>query len=205
MNNDLKNYQNKLNKALNTVDQIYIEELYAEILKRINNNGVIYLFGNGGSLANCDHIVGDFRKTIIFGKNTINIQNIGGNSCYLSAASNDLDYSEVYSVLVEKLITKKDLIIFLSGSGNSCNLIKCAKKAFRKKIKQVSISAYNGGELKRIVDIPIHINFPDMEIAEDCQMIIFHNIKQRLVKDLIDDEYVNMNKYKKRINEDLIA
>ena len=205
MENDLSSYQKRLNCALDTLNQKYINLLYDEILLRINSDATIFLFGNGGSLANCNHIVGDYRKTLIFGKQKINIQNIGDNSCYLTAASNDLDYSEIYSILIGQLINKKDFIIYLSGSGNSCNLVKCAQKASRYQIKQASITGYNGGKLKDLVDIPIHINYPDMEIAEDCQMIIFHNLKQRLLLDICNYDSTIMSKYKKRINEDLIA
>ena len=198
-------YTKKLHKALKTIDQNEIDKLYFEINEKINLRGSIYFFGNGGSLANCEHVVGDFRKTLFFGHKGINIQNLGGNLAYLTAVANDLDFSEVFAASINNLVTLDDLIIYFSGSGNSCNLVKCAQAAQKVGIKQASITGYNGGILKEISDISIHINFPDMEIAEDCQLIIFHHIKQRLVDDILENDPALVSKYKKRISEDLIA
>ena len=138
----------------------------------------------------------------------IKIYTHSDNISYLTAASNDLDYNEVYSNLVGTIIDKDDLIIHLSGSGNSLNLIKCANRAKNLNITQVSISGFNGGKIKDIVDTAIHIKYPDMEISEDCQIIIFHYIKQRLVDEFEDkDPYSDhkLTKYQKRVIEDLIA
>ena len=100
------------------------------------------------------------------------------------------------------------LLVYLSGSGNSMNLIKCAIKAKSLGIKQISVTGFNGGKLKNLVDIPIHIKTFDMEIAEDCQINIFHNLKQRLMEKVSKKEgkkNSNMKKYDKRTIEDLIA
>ena len=201
-------YKDSLNKALNSINQENLDVLYKEIKKRLNGSSSIHIIGNGGSAANASHIVGDYKKTFTFMNFKIKINNHSDNICYLTAASNDLDYNEIYSNLVGTLIDKNDLIIYLTGSGNSLNLIKCANKATNLSIKQISISGYNGGKIKDIVDTPIHVNFPDMEISEDCQLIIFHYIKQRLVDEIEEKDPYNGNdlpKYQKRVIEDLIA
>ena len=203
-----KKYKSSLNKALNTIKEDKVEILYQEIKQRLDGSSSIHILGNGGSAANASHIVGDYTKTFAFMKLKIKISNHSDNICYLTAASNDLDYNEIYSNLVGTLIDKNDLIIYLSGSGNSINLIKCANKAKNLNIKQVAISGYNGGKIKDIVDTAIHINYPDMEISEDCQLIIFHYIKQRLVDEYEDNDPYNdhkLPKYQKRVIEDLIA
>ena len=203
-----KKYKHSLNKALNTLDQSAIDFLYYEIKKRINSNSCIHILGNGGSAANASHIVGDYKKTFSLMKLKLSIDDHSDNSCYLTAVSNDLDFNEIYSYLVGLLINKDDLIVYLSGSGNSLNLVKCANKAKDYKIMQVSITGYNGGILKDIVNSSIHINYPDMEIAEDCQLILFHYIKQRLVREIKgQDKKLEdcLPKYQKRIIEDLIA
>lgn len=201
-------YKDSLIKALDSINQEKLDILYKEIRKRLDGSSSIHLIGNGGSAANASHIVGDYKKTFAFMNLKIRINNHADNICYLTAASNDLDYNEIYSNLVGTLIDKNDLIIYLSGSGNSLNLIKCANKACNLNIKQISISGFNGGKIKEIVDTPIHIKYPDMEISEDCQIIIFHYIKQRLVDEIEDkDPYSEhkLPKYQKRVIEDLIA
>lgn len=204
----LSDYKNRLLKALDTLNQKDIDFLYEEIKKRLDGSSTIHILGNGGSAANASHIVGDFTKTFALMNLKIKINSPTDNISYLTAASNDLDYNEIYSTLVGRIIDENDLIVYLTGSGNSLNLIKCANKASKLKIKQISISGYNGGNIKDIVDNSIHINFPDMEISEDCQLIIFHYIKQRLVKTIQKNDknkIDNTPKYQKRVFEDLIA
>ena len=104
------------------------------------------------------------------------------------------------------LIDKDDFLIYLSGSGNSLNLVKCARKAKKRNIKQAALTGFNGGALNEIVDYPIHIKFEDMEICEDIQLSIFHYIKQRLINKYSESfENLELPKYQKRTLEDLIS
>ena len=200
-------YGERLKNALDTVEQTNIDYLVNEITKRLDGSSSIHLLGNGGSQANAHHIAGDYLKTFVLAGYNIKINCLADNISYLTAAANDIDYSEIYSILVGKIIIKNDLVIHLSGSGNSINLVKCAQQALGKNILQASITAFNGGRLKDIVDIPIHIKVKDMEIAEDCQISIFHNIKQRIFNNISDyqEDLENTPKYSKRIMEDIVV
>ena len=94
----------------------------------------------------------------------------------------------------------------MSGSGNSLNLVKCARKAKTRKIKQTALTGFNGGALNQIVDYPINIKFDDMEICEDIQLSIFHYLKQKLIfKYSSKFENLDLPKYHKRTLEDLIS
>ena len=206
----VESYGIRLANSLKTIDQDLINKLHSEIFSIINTSNTLHFIGNGGSYANAHHIVGDYLKTFSFEGIRLNVRCIADNACYLTAASNDFDYDEAFSVLIGTIINKGDIIVYLSGSGNSINLIKCANKAKEFGIKQISVTAYNGGKLKNIVDIPIYVECYDMEIAEDCQISIFHNIKQRLMNDVKDlsckqKHNANMTKYVKRTIDNLIA
>ena len=135
-------YKTSLNKALETINEENIEILYQEIKKRLDGSSTIHILGNGGSAANASHIVGDFKNIYFYeSKNKINAHS--DNIAYLTAASNDLDYNEIYSNLVGTIIEKNDLIIYLSGSGNfKFNKVSTAKNL---DIKQVSTSGFNEG------------------------------------------------------------
>jgi len=200
----LKTYGKNLSIALNTVDETLILKLKNEIKNRIDSEKNIYLLGNGGSAANAHHIVGDYSKTFSMIGKSINIYSLADNSCYITAVSNDLDYSSIFELLISTKVKANDLVIFLSGSGNSLNLIKSARCAKNKGIKTAGILGYTGGALINLLDIPIHVNIHDMEIAEDSQIASFHYIKQILFKELDCGEDL-MPKYNKRIGEDLIA
>ena len=202
---NLISYGETLLNALKSIDYEKILLLIQEIVKKIDGNGEIFLVGNGGSAANAHHIAGDYSKTFsILGK-CLKISCISDNDCYLTAAANDIDFSEVYEILIGSRIMKNDLLILFSGSGNSMNLIKAARKAKKAGIKTSALVGYNGGALKNIVDIPIHFTIEDMEIAEDCQITTFHYIKQKIVNELCDVSKKSSSKYDKRTKEDLIA
>ena len=204
--NNLKDYSAKLTSAISTIKEELLDDLFKELYNRIDSSSNIYIIGNGGSLANAEHIAGDYLKTLTVNKKRLNISCPGSNLCYVTAISNDLSYEDSYCVLINSLITNGDLLIYLSGSGNSMNLVKCARKAKRKNIKQVSITAFNGGALSDIVDIPIVVEIDDMEIAEDCQLILFHYLKQRILKSIVTDEStITMPKYVKRTLDDLVS
>ena len=203
---NFRDYAKQLIKALDLVDQNQLDKFFNVFNSYVGSNSNIYLLGNGGSQANAHHISGDFIKTFSLAGLKLKISCLADNVCHLTAASNDLSYDDAYSILIDNLIDKGDFLIYLSGSGNSINLVKCARKAKSRNIRQAALTGFNGGALKEIVDYPIHIQFDDMEICEDMQLSIFHYIKQRLI-----DKYsalfneVDLTKYRKRTTEDLIS
>ena len=208
MNNNFifKKYANQLSKALDLVNQAEIDKFFNVFESYFGSKANIYLLGNGGSQANAHHISGDFIKTFSLAGLKLKISCLADNVCHLTAAANDLSYDEAYSILIDNLIDKDDLLIYLSGSGNSLNLVKCARKAKLRGIKQAALTGFTGGALNGIVDYPIHIDFNDMEICEDIQLSIFHYIKQRLIlkySNNFDD--LDLPKYQKRTIEDLIS
>ena len=205
-NYKFEDYAKRMSEALNNVDQSQVDILFEKIDSIIGSNNNIFLLGNGGSQANAHHISGDFIKTFSLVSLKLKISCLADNVCHLTAASNDLSFEDAYSMLVGNIISKGDLIIYLSGSGNSLNLVKCARKAKVEDFEQAAIIGFNGGALKDIVNYPIHVDCDDMEICEDIQLSIFHYIKQRLIKKynhLFSE--VDISKYRKRTIEDLIS
>ena len=201
-----KDYSKKIYKALDKVEQVQVDQLFNHIDKLIGSNSNIYLLGNGGSQANAHHIAGDFMKTFSMVGLKLKISCLADNVCHLTAASNDLSFEDTYAMLVDNIIDKDDFIIYLSGSGNSLNLVKCARKAKTSSIKQAAIIGFSGGALKKLVDYPVHVEIDDMEISEDIQLSIFHYIKQKLINKYIEIfNEVDITKYRKRTNEDLIS
>ena len=199
-------YANRVSLALRNVRQEEVDILFNKIDGIIGSNNNIFLLGNGGSQANAHHIAGDFMKTFSLASLKLKISCLADNVCHLTSASNDLSFEDAYAILIDNIICKGDLIIYLSGSGNSLNLVKCARKAHSKGIEQASITGFNGGALKDIVKYPIHVECNDMEVSEDIQLSIFHYIKQRLIEkynNLFSE--IDLSKYKKRTMEDLIS
>ena len=202
---NLISYGESLLSALRSIEDEKILLLAREIEKKMDGSGEIFLVGNGGSAANAHHIAGDYSKTFSMLGRCLKISCISDNDCYLTAAANDIDFSEIYEILIGSRIIKNDLLILFSGSGNSMNLIKAARKAKKAGIQTSALVGYSGGALKEIVDIPIHFTIDDMEIAEDCQITTFHYIKQKIVNEFCEISKNKSSKYDKRTKEDLIA
>ena len=199
-----KQYVKKFALSFNSINEDKLDELKNEMLCRVNSHKEIFILGNGGSAANAIHIAWDYLKTFSSAGLNFKISSLSESTSYITAASNDIDFTEVYEILIDTRISKGDLLIFLSGSGNSINLIKPARIAKKVGILTAAIVGHMGGELKEIVDIPIHVDIKDMEISEDAQMIIFHYLKQCLCSELIKENKTT-NKYKKRTIDGLIA
>ena len=199
-------YANKLHVGLDNVNMSEVNKLLKKISEKFFDMKDVYLIGNGGSAANASHIAGDYMKTFAFYKTHLKINCLTDNSCYLTAAANDFDFSEVFEVLVNTRIVSGDLIIFLSGSGNSMNLIKAALAAKTRGITVASITGYTGGEIAKISEININVPVDDMEIAEDAQLIIMHYVKQMLTCELESDgKLFQSSKYLKRVQDGLVA
>ncbi len=197
------NYRDKLNSALKTTSEEILDQIFDAFSYVIKNQGTVILCGNGGSFANSLHIAGDYHKT--FAKHNASFHSAGENFCSISAISNDNCFEEAISISINPLIKKNipTCVVFLSGSGNSINLVNALnllKRDSEKKryLKTISLSAYGGGVISKLSDIALSFEVNDMEIAEDIQLVIFHHLKQKLME-LYPDKVENYVKYNKRI------
>ena len=184
----LKNTKNYLNLLVSgfTVDIIKnIEFLALDIRKAWINKNHVFICGNGGSAGNAIHLANDFIYGIGVSKSGdskvgLNVEALSANPAVLTCLANDTGYENIFS---KQLITKAipgDLLIVLSGSGNSPNIIKALEIAKELGIKSYAIIAFDGGKSKLIADVPIHFSINDMQIAEDTQLIIGHLCMQWL-------------------------
>ncbi len=202
-------YREKLHNALKSTNEDILHDIFNVFSFIIQNQGTVILCGNGGSFANSLHIAGDYHKT--FATYNASFHAVGENFCAISAISNDNSFENAISFSLNPLI-KKDIptcVVFLSGSGNSINLVnalnsiksQCTNKIY---LKTISLSAFGGGVISQIADIALSFEIDDMEIAEDIQLVIFHHLKQTLLK-RFPDKAENYIKYNKRINDGDIA
>ena len=198
-------YSKELSIALNSIEKSNIDKLTSSIKKAILKSYKIVILGNGGSAANATHIAGDYMKTFGMLGYKPNLSTPSDNLCFLTAVSNDSNYNDSFQIYLESVIEPKSLIIFLSGSGNSINLIKSLNSKSLKTLKGIetwSVSAYNGGKISKLTQYWLHLPTLNMEIAEDIQLIVFHYIKQKLYFQLsnklnLKNKYEN-NRYFKR-------
>lgn len=159
-----------------------IEILEKLIVSTHKKRGVIYLCGNGGSAANADHICNDLSLGFTKKKRGFNFISLNSNLAVITCIANDLSYGEIYSQQIKNIASNKDLLVVLSGSGNSKNIINVIKEAKNKKMNVFGIYGFDGGKAKKITKNYIHINIKDMQVSEDMQMIIFNLVMKNLIK-----------------------
>ena len=186
-----KNYLGNINDLFDD-EIIFNIKLLANDLKKCWVNGSrIYICGNGGSAGNAMHIANDFHYGV--GCNTkiekpgIRFIALPSNPSILTCLANDTGYENIYEHQLKVLADSGDILIVLSGSGNSKNVINALSYAKKNDIKSYAILAYDGGECLNLADVPIHFKINDMQIAEDVQLILFHICMQWLNKNSADN------------------
>lgn len=177
----LKKYLSDLFNSFEQIDINALEIASRKILQTIKKNNTIYVCGNGGSAAIANHYVCDYlkflrQKTKLKPK----IISLSNNIEIISAISNDISYDEIFKYQAESLFKKDDLLLIISSSGNSKNIIKVLKFAKKKGVCTIGFSGFEGGYLKKNSDISIHIPFKNYGIVEDAHHILMHLIMQSL-------------------------
>jgi len=173
-----RSYFNEVLKVVPNLDVGKIDELVTLLeLAKINSKHV-YTMGNGGSASTASHFAGDLSKS--YGcKATC----LSDSIVAFSAWANDSKYDDVFSKQLEVLLNPMDLVIGISGSGNSQNILNGVELAKSKNAITVGITAFGGGKLKDLVDCAIVVPINNMEIAEDIHLMIWHSIKTCLRDD----------------------
>ena len=145
-------------RTLTNLDVDTIEALIDELLSCLDNDKTIYTFGNGGSGSTASHLKGDFSKAIFKKTNKrFKIECLNDNIPTMMAVSNDISYDEIFKYQLIDKVNKNDVIIAISGSGNSKNIIKACTYAKSKGAKIISLTGFDGGKLKQISDIHLII------------------------------------------------
>ena len=179
----LEHYMKLLTNSIMDTDMKNLNQAALQILKTIKKDATIYVCGNGGSAAISNHYVVDFLK--FFREKTDynpKIVSLSNNVETITAISNDIDYKYIFSYQAENLCNKNDLIIIISSSGNSKNIIELIKFAKKRKITTIGFSGFKGGYLKKNADISIHIEVQNYGISEDAHHILMHAQLQYLIK-----------------------
>lgn len=178
-------YINKLKKVLENLEISEISGVINALFDAYESEKMIYTFGNGGSAATASHFVCDFNKgTSAHLKKKFKFVCLCDNTPTVMAIANDCGYENIFSMQLEGRLSEGDVIIAISGSGNSKNVIKAVEYAKEKKCKIVSMTGYDGGRLLQLSDHYIHVNINNMQIVEDIHMVMCHLISSILATKL---------------------
>ena len=183
--NSAFSYLECLQGCFNKTNLEAVENLAEELYQAWVDGRNVYICGNGGSAANAIHIANDLHYGIGAcgaGKKLpgLRVEALSANSGVITCLANDTGYENIYAHQLEVKCRKGDILIALSGSGNSPNIIKALKTANQSGVKTFAIIAFDGGLCKEIARTTIHCKVNDMQIAEDTQLVVGHLCMQWL-------------------------
>lgn len=174
-------YAHRLQSILANSDWTVVAELAAEMKKCWMTKKQVFICGNGGSAGNAIHLANDYLYGIAKCTGAgLRVHSLSANSSVITCLGNDKGYDHIYSEQLAVLGQPGDLLIVLSGSGNSPNILTVLEQAKAMKIKSFAILGYSGGLCKSLADHSIHFQVNDMQIAEDLQLIVGHMLMQWL-------------------------
>jgi D-sedoheptulose 7-phosphate isomerase len=174
-------YSARLQSVLVNSDWAGVNLLAHDMLKCWREKRRVFFCGNGGSAGNAIHLANDFLYGI--SKKTgggLRVSALSSNPAVITCLANDVGYEHIYSEQLAVQGELGDLLIALSGSGNSPNIVQVLKRAKSMGVKSYAILGYSGGRCKELADESIHFPINDMQIAEDMQLIVGHMLMQWL-------------------------
>jgi D-sedoheptulose 7-phosphate isomerase len=176
-----RNYSSRVNSVLNQVNLNELENALRVILNTSKIGGRVWLIGNGGSAATSSHFATDLsRCTNEYGQ-PLKAISLCDNTGLITAIGNDFTFEDIFIKQLQNLGEKGDLLISISASGNSINLIKAVEFAKTCSISTLSFVGFDGGVLKKLSDNSIYVqtDIGDYGVAEDCHSIICHYISSK--------------------------
>ena len=175
----ITDYLTRLKLILDSIDLDAISDIVEILEQTILDKSRIYIIGNGGSSATASHMVNDLgaglrRRNII----NFDVVSLGDNSPVITAIANDIGYENIFFMQMKGLINPKDIVIAISCSGDSPNIIKSVDYAKELGCKVIGVTGFDGGYLRSISDVSFHVNAPQDEygLVEDTHMILDHII-----------------------------
>ena len=198
----IQDYINEVKNALDSLDIESIEIAVNMLIKAYEKGSKVFIFGNGGSASTATHMACDLGKGTLsrFYDNKekrLRVISLTDNIALLTAYANDLSFDHAFVQQLRNLVEKGDVVIVLSGSGNSKNLIKAIKYANEQGAKTIGILGFkNGGKLAEMVDCKIVVQSSHYGPVEDVHLVLNHLLASSFTK--IKREYDSNTKIKNK-------
>jgi len=176
-----KDYLVQLKRAIDSADLSDFDNIISALLKAYKDNSQIFIMGNGGSASLASHFACDLSKGTLQNVHDDNekrfrVISLTDNIALMTAYSNDLGYEHVFSQQLKNLVNEGDVVIGISASGNSKNVINAISLAKKSKAVSIGLLGFDGGKLKEIVDLKLWVNKDNYGIVEDVHSSLQHMI-----------------------------
>ena len=181
-------YFTELKKTLDEIPMERVDKIVQMIYKAYRANKYVFIMGNGGSASTASHFACDLGKgTICEGKPRFRVMSLNDNMPLITALSNDFGYERVFIEQLMNLVSPDDLVISITGSGNSPNILKAVEYARRQGAKTIGLIGFGGGKLQEIVDEHITVSNTNYGQVEDIHLILAHALSQYF-KEMIENQ-----------------
>jgi D-sedoheptulose 7-phosphate isomerase len=179
------NYIDELKEAAYNISLQKLKDTVNLILTAFEREQQIFIMGNGGSGATASHFACDINKGACFGlKKRFKVICLNDNIPTMLAYANDVSYSDIFVEQLKNFIKPGDLVIGISGSGNSENVLKAIDYANENGTKTIGLTGFDGGKLAKLAKIALVIPINDMQKVEDIHLILSHMIMKIVYKKL---------------------
>lgn len=187
--NKITNYCNALRQMIDNIDSYSISKFLNIMKQAAENNQRIYICGNGGSASTASHFAGDYNKGLKeYGFDFICLSD---NIPTIMAIANDISYNEIFRYQLLDKLNANDIVIGISGSGNSQNIVNVLNYAKDCGAYTIGIIGYDGGKIKQIADLSIHFPIDDMQVVEDLHLILNHMTMKILKEEKLNENSIN--------------
>ncbi len=155
-----------------------IESVVNVIVKAFKNGNRVYFCGNGGSAADAQHLAAEFSGRFYFDRKALPAEALHCNTSYLTAVANDYSFDVVYARIIDGIGQAGDVLVGLSTSGNSANIVKAFETANEKQMITVGFTGISGGQMKPLSNYLINIPSADTPRIQECHIMAGHIICQ---------------------------
>ena len=194
----MKDYKNEITayieheiETLRALDRDAINDALNLLLETMENGNTVFVFGNGGSSATASHFQNDFNKGVSeHTEKKFNFLCLNDNVATMMAVANDIGFEEVFRFQLQGHIRPGDVVLAISGSGNSKNVINAVEYAKEQGCRIIGLTGFGGGKLKQLADVSLHAPINSMQITEDIHMIFDHLMMSIFYRDLCGIEHI---------------
>ncbi len=194
----MKDYISEINTYLeheiDTLKALDVNEINAALnllLETFENGNTVFVFGNGGSSATASHFQNDFNKGVSeHTEKKFNFQCLNDNVATVMAVANDIGFEEVFRFQLVGHMRPGDVVLAISGSGNSKNVLNAVEYAKSQGAKVIGLTGFGGGKLKELSDVSLHVPVNSMQITEDIHMVFDHLMMSIFYRDLAGIEHL---------------
>ena len=161
-----------------------IESIVLLITTAFQNGNSVYFAGNGGSAADAQHLAAEFSGRFYKDRKSLPSEALHCNTSYLTAVANDYSYDVIYSRLIEGIAKSGDVLVGISTSGNSINIVKAFEKCKELNVNTVGLTGANGGKMKELSNILFNVPSNDTPRIQESHILIGHVICELVEKNI---------------------